>query len=250
MEILSPFFKRVTTTARRAMPILLSRRALLIAALFWIPVGAFLGLADEVKEGDTLPFDRGVLEWIHAHIYSQGLNPYVVSLTTIGGVLGTTVIVAGGLVLLLARGYRRSAAFVLAVVGGTELVNSILKAIFIRDRPSLFDRIVLENSFSFPSGHAMMSSALAFTVIVLAWRTRFRWPVTVVAVLYFLGVSFTRLYLGVHYPTDVIAGWCVSAAWVATMYYALQMDRRRVAPSLKRDDQSQHAAAAKQYTKE
>jgi membrane-associated phospholipid phosphatase len=243
MSTFSRFLHRVLATGRRAVPILFSRRALAVAILFWLPVGVFIGLADEVGEGDTLPFDRAILELIHIHISSPQLDPYVVALTNLGGVVGATTIIAGAALLLLGRGYRRSAAFVVAGAGGASLMNSILKGVFARDRPSLFERIVLENSYSFPSGHSMTSSALAFTAIVLAWRTRYRLPVLLAATLYFVGIAFTRLYLGVHYPTDVLAGWCISAAWVAAVYWALRVGKRKVPPSVARADEKVQSAS-------
>ena len=97
----------------------------------------------------------------------------------------------------------------------------MLKAIFIRPRPEEWTRIVEETNYSFPSGHAMSSAALAFALIVVTWRTRWRWPVVVVMALYTMMIGLTRLYLGVHYPTDIIGGWFVSAAWVAIVVLML-----------------------------
>jgi undecaprenyl-diphosphatase len=68
--------------------------------------------------------------------------------------------------------------------------------------------------FGFPSGHAMASMALGTVVTVLAWRTRWRWPVLALSVVFVLAVSGSRLYLGVHYPSDVVAAWLASLAWV------------------------------------
>lgn len=229
MHQLKPYLHRIITVGRRALPLLLSRRALIAAVAFWVPVIVFVGLADEVGDGDTLHYDQAVLQFINANIATPELDPFVVALSNIGGLLGVATITTGVVLLLLARGYRRWAAYVTAVIGGTAVVNSLLKLLFARDRPSLFDTIVTETSYSFPSGHAMMSAAMAFTAIVLAWHTRYRLPVTIAAVVYFLAVSFTRLYLGVHYPTDLIAGWCIAAAWVVVMYFALRMNRRKTA---------------------
>lgn len=220
------FLDSVITTGRRALPILLSRRAITIGLLFWIPIITFIGVADNVLEGDTLTFDRAVLHYINNSFSNSKLDPYIVAYTNLGGLISITAIVTGVVLLLLGRGYRRSASFVLTVVGGTAVMNVLLKALFARDRPSLFESIILENSFSFPSGHAMMSSALAFAAILLAWRTKYRWPVTIAAILFFVSISFTRLYLGVHYPTDLLAGWCISGAWVVAAYYMLRMHLR------------------------
>lgn len=222
-------FATLKNRALRMAPILFTRRALLAAASFWVPVVAFVGLAENVLEGDTLRYDRAVLTFINQNLSAEWLTPFMVAFTEVGGVIGVTVITAGAVLLLLARDYRRNAAFVLAVVGGTAAMNVVLKLLFARDRPSLFETVVSETSYSFPSGHAMMSAAMAFTAIVLAWHSRYRPAVIIAAVVYFVTMSFTRLYLGVHYPTDVIAGWCISAAWVAVMYVTLRMRRTSAA---------------------
>ena len=81
-------------------------------------------------------------------------------------------------------------------------------------RSDLWERLITETSYSFPSGHAMLSSMLAFAVIAIAWRTRYRLIATIAALLFMVLVSFSRLYLGVHYPTDIVAGWLVSVSWL------------------------------------
>jgi undecaprenyl-diphosphatase len=125
-------------------------------------------------------------------------------------------VLAGGLTVILWLKRRRYAALALAAgVGGAAAMNLVLKYLFERTRPDLWTRLVHETSFSFPSGHAMASSALAFSLIVIFWRTRWRWWIIAAGVLYMVTIGFTRLYLGVHYPTDIIGGWVVSMGWVA-----------------------------------
>ena len=111
-------------------------------------------------------------------------------------------------------------------VGGAALLNMVLKLIFERPRPDLWEQLIIETSFSFPSGHAMASSALAFSVIAIAWNTRFRWYAVGVGVLFMLVIGFSRLYLGVHYPTDVLAGWFVSGAWVLLVALVVYVQTR------------------------
>jgi undecaprenyl-diphosphatase len=93
----------------------------------------------------------------------------------------------------------------------------LLKLGFARPRPELVSHLVHENSFSFPSGHATMATITYLTLGVLLARvqSRTRMKLYVLAVATFLAllVGFTRVYLGVHWPTDVVAGWCVGAAW-------------------------------------
>lgn len=216
---------RIISGVKRVVSLLSRRRVLIVGSLFWLPIIIFVGLANEVGEGDTLAFDRAILQSINAAIYDPALDPYVVALTDVGGTVGAVAMTSGAALLLLARGYRRSAAYAIAVIGGANVMNGLLKALFARDRPSLFETAVFETSYAFPSGHAMLSSAMAFTAIVLAWQTRWRLPVVIAATVYFLTVSFTRLYLGVHYPTDIIGGWCIAAAWSTAMYYALRLHK-------------------------
>lgn len=183
-------------------------------ALFFIPVYLFVELADEVRERDTLPFDETVLRAVNS-VASPLLDAMAVAITQLGGVIGVLAITAGAVLILWGRGLHKKALLLLIGVGGGVILNVLLKAIFQRDRPQLWERIVTENSYSFPSGHAMASSALALSLIVLFWPTKWRWLVVIIASLYMIVIALTRLYLGVHYPTDILAGWMVSGAWVA-----------------------------------
>ncbi|MDF2461379.1 MAG: acid phosphatase, partial [Candidatus Saccharibacteria bacterium] len=107
-------------------------------------------------------------------------------------------------------------------VAGAALLNLLLKASFQRDRPDLWESIVTETSYSFPSGHAMASSALAFSVMLVLWETKWRWLAVAVGTIYFVLVGVSRMYLGVHFPSDVVAGWCVSLAWVGIVHRILR----------------------------
>ena len=120
----------------------------------------------------------------------------------------------------------REASFVAICFAGSALLNLGSKRFFQRDRPSLWESIAPESTFSFPSGHAMGSMTLAAVAVLLAWRTRWRWPVALAAVAFVLLVGLSRLYLGVHYPSDVVAGWAAGLAWVAGAYLVLFRARR------------------------
>jgi undecaprenyl-diphosphatase len=187
----------------------------LVAAFvfFGVPVFVFVRLAEEVREKDTLAFDDSVLRAINS-ISQPWLDALVASVTVLGGVIGVLVLTAGLALLLWSRKAYRALAQVAVGVGGAVVLNALLKLAFQRDRPQLWERIVTENSYSFPSGHAMASSALALSLIVSLWPTKWRWIAVAVGLVYVLAIGFSRLYLGVHYPTDVLAGWAVSTAWV------------------------------------
>jgi membrane-associated phospholipid phosphatase len=176
----------------------------------------FILLAHAIREGETLPFDRAILLWIHGWA-PEGLGSAVVTATNVGGPVGTVIITAILAGLLWYKRRKYAAITVVAGVAGAAAMNIVLKSLFERSRPDLWARLVHEASFSFPSGHAMASSALVFSVMVVLWRTKWRVLAISIGLVYMVIIGFTRLYLGVHYPTDIIAGWLVSLGWVATV---------------------------------
>uniref|UniRef100_A0A832H348 Phosphatase PAP2 family protein n=1 Tax=Oscillatoriales cyanobacterium SpSt-402 TaxID=2282168 RepID=A0A832H348_9CYAN len=101
---------------------------------------------------------------------------------------------------------------------GSSLLNRTLKLLFHRERPHLWKVFSPDLSYAFPSGHAMSSATFVMVLIVLAWNTHWRWMVLVMGRLFVLAIGWTRVYLGMHYPSDVLAGWLLAIAWsVATM---------------------------------
>ncbi len=198
-------------TSRVTIPLLL--RLVAAFAVFAACAVLFVALADEVLEGDTLWFDEAIL----LHIYG-GATPFwdhfFLTVTHLGDFIG--IIGFGGILLALLglRHKYRDMILLGSGVAGAALINVILKSIFERTRPDLWEQLINEASFSFPSGHAMASSAFAFSVIAVFWYTRYRYLALVLGVLFMFVIGFSRLYLGVHYPTDILGGWLVSAVWV------------------------------------
>lgn len=182
-------------------------------AVFFTAVILFVAIADEVRDGDTLPYDEAVLLAINSKA-TPLLDALFRSVTDFGSI-GVAVIAVAAAALFMKTRHTYRALFMAVAVGGATLLNIVLKFIFERPRPELWQQLIVEHSFSFPSGHAMASSALAFSLIVLFWRTKQRYVVVALALVYVLVIGVSRLYLGVHYPTDVLAGWLISGAWVA-----------------------------------
>jgi undecaprenyl-diphosphatase len=121
------------------------------------------------------------------------------------------------LAVLIRRGHRRDALFCALATGGAATTNTLIKLVVRRARPRPWRSVVPGSRYSFPSGHATNSFATAATALVLLWPTRWRWPALGVAGPFVALVGMSRLYLGIHYPADILAGWCVSVAWVAGM---------------------------------
>lgn len=192
----------------------------LISILFWVPVIIFLKLAGEVIEKEPLSFDTTILNWFHVHA-TPFLDHFFTFVTNAGGI--ASMIVISGLIFFffLYKKRYRSAQLLALGLGGAMAANVILKALFHRDRPSLWHQSIVETGFSFPSGHAMASAALVTCLVIILWPTKWRWLIVIVGGIAVLLIGMSRLYLGVHYPSDILAGWCVSVAWVLLARYLL-----------------------------
>ena len=188
------------------------RMILFVFIVFAFLSAAFVELSEDVISKETLLWDQGVLLYINAHS-NPVFDRIIPLLTNLGGALGVTLITLACLLLYYRRkDFSRFSLLFFTVAGATAL-NLILKLVFKRQRPALWDLLVFEPTFSFPSGHAMASSALAFALIIALKNEPYQVPLRVLAMAYILFIGFTRLYLGVHYPTDILAGWLVSLAW-------------------------------------
>ncbi|QQS21922.1 phosphatase PAP2 family protein [Candidatus Saccharibacteria bacterium] len=173
----------------------------------------FVALARDVNEHETMAYDTALLRFVHSG-ETHFLDTFVPLATDIGGVIGAsllTLLILG--LFVYKREYVRALGLFMCVAGAA-ILNLILKSVFERARPDLWERLVNEASYSFPSGHAMASAAIGIGLTVALWNSRWRWWAFAASTAYVLFVGYTRLYLGVHYPTDILAGWLVSGAWV------------------------------------
>ena len=182
------------------------------------PLFLFGELAEEIREQEPFSFDGSVLRFVHEHA-SPAMDRLMLSLSTIGS--GAWVAPFDVLVCAVLLALRRwiDALFWTLATGGAALLNVAAKAGFARARPTLWEALAPETSFSFPSGHAMQSMAVATALVVLLWPTVARWPVLALGAAFTLLVGTSRVYLGVHYPSDVLAGWCASLAWVSGLAF-------------------------------
>lgn len=182
-----------------------------------VPLWGFAELAEDIHDSEVIGFDEPILNFSHA-LATPGLDGFFVAVTDIGYLYGVVpfdiVLVLG----LLVWRRLREATFAAIALGGSGLLNVAAKLMFARDRPSLWESITPELTYSFPSGHAMGSATLAWVLVLVAWHTRWKWPVVACAVLFVLMVGFSRVYLGVHYPSDILAGWAAASAWAVVAY--------------------------------
>ena len=197
----------------------------------------FFALADEVGEGSTEALDRRLLLSLRNPadladpIGPPWLEETMRDITGWGGVVTVVFLTLSVAAYLALSARRRAALFVLVAVGGGEAVSTLLKLFYQRPRPDLVPHGMEVFTASFPSGHAMMSAVAYLTLAILLARVERNRRVSVLVLA--LGMAMTvlvgvsRVYLGVHWPSDVLAGWCVGAAWAALCWFvALQLQRR------------------------
>ncbi|GAB3354974.1 phosphatase PAP2 family protein [Lysobacter tyrosinilyticus] len=193
------------------------RRLTLLLIGLLLPLAAFASLAVSVDASARFSFDIPAMQWTHSwagpvmdraflwisHLgFSHGVVPFDILLT---------------LTLLVRRRWREG-LFAFVALGGSIWLNGVLKDAFARPRPDLWEPMLHYPGYSFPSGHAMATMTLTWVLGLLAWRTRWRWPVLAFMSVFTALVGVSRLYMGVHYPSDVLAGWAVGAVWPAACY--------------------------------
>ncbi len=178
-----------------------------------IPLAVFAVLAEDVWEQARFRWDAPILLFVHGYA-TPTRDAIMLFFTRIGYLYGVVPLDIALLVGFLVSRRRGDALFFGLSVGGSAVLNVVVKHLFGRPRPALWPSPAPETTFSFPSGHAMGSMALVTALVVLTWSTRWRWLVVIVGSLFVFLVSLSRVYLGVHYPSDILAGWTASLAWV------------------------------------
>lgn len=203
----------------------------------------FMRLASEVSEGETQSFDRKILLALRNPAdLSHPIGPVwmvgaALDITSLGSptVLGLTVVAVAGFLFL--QGLWRRALFVTTASLGGLFLNNALKQLFQRPRPDIVPHLREVVSMSFPSGHALQSAVVYLTLGALLMHIAERRLTKVycmtVAMLATALVGSSRVYLGVHYPTDVLAGWLIGLSW-AMLCWLIERSLERQA-GLKRE---------------
>ena len=203
-------------TLRRLVEPKIFGAALVLLLAIW----GLLELVDEVVEGETRAVDHRILEYIRTQwVVSEesAIAEIAENITALGGVPVLTLVLVSILGYMLLRRDFAHALYVAVVVGGGLFISLGLKSLFDRPRPTLVEPLEPVGTASFPSGHSMISAFVYLTLAALIAANEEQRSVK----LYVLGVALvftglvglSRIFLGVHYPTDVLAGWMAGLAW-------------------------------------
>ncbi len=201
------------------------RNFLLLFLGILLPLFIFGHLADEVVEKESFFFDGPVLLYLHIHANAT-FDAMMLFFTRAGSAMVLLPFDLALALVLLRRPDRLQGRFWIVAVGGAALLNLSAKHLFGRIRPDLWVASVHEMSYSFPSGHAMHSMAVVVALIVLSWRTHWRLPTILLGTTFVAMVGLSRVYFGVHFPSDILGGWAASIAWVTGVNFLFQAYRK------------------------
>lgn len=202
-------------------------RLVLLFSCVLLPLWGFTELAEDVHDVEAFAFDTPLLLAANG-LSGGGFDGVFLFFSAIGYAWGVVPVDVVLVIVLALRRRLREGLFAGVALGGSALLNLSAKQFFARDRPGLWESIAPESTYSFPSGHAMGSMSLAMVLILLAWPTRGRWATALTMAAFVAMVGLSRVYLGVHYPSDIIAGWLAALMWTVGTY--LVVFRHRVRP--------------------
>jgi membrane-associated phospholipid phosphatase len=185
---------------------------LLVGVYLPLQIFVILLLAVQNHEG-ALGWELPILFSIHDQT-GEKLNLLAEILTKLGSFKTTTPVVAGmTLNFLLFKRWNYSLYTIITFLGAIT-ISYTGKIIVHRARPHLWELFYqIGSDYSFPSGHAMSSMSFALVLIILTWNSSWRWLTVIFGSLFVISIAWTRLYLGVHYPSDIVGGWMMAIAW-------------------------------------
>jgi membrane-associated phospholipid phosphatase len=209
----------------RAFGLPLLGALLVLAGSLW----AFGEIVDEqIVEGETTTDER-LAEWLHGRATDPFTDVFR-AITWTGNFVTLLVVALVAVAVLWRRRQRTDAVFVALAFLGAQVLSNGMKLGFRRERPFFPDPLATESTFSFPSGHALVSLAVYGAIALLLARriSSHTWRGLLLGgtALLVVAIGFSRLYLGVHFLSDVLAGFAAGAAWLALLYVALELRSR------------------------
>jgi len=208
------------------------RDAYLLGILSMLLLASFVALAYRVSHGETLPRDVAVMMTVH-ETFSPSIEGVMIGATTLGYYSVVAVLLAICVILFYLRGWRGYALYLLVCTVGDMVLTTIVKDTVERLRPHLFHLpgYPIPHSFSFPSGHADMAVAFYGVLAIILTRLLsggWRWIVLATGVFLVLIIGFSRIYLGVHYPSDVLGGYLLAGFWASLVGGVFAFLQRRL----------------------
>lgn len=200
---------------------------LLVAALCMI---AFISIALSISDNQIHRFDDTLIGWIQG-LESPGMTQFMHLFTWIGSEMPVVFItIIAMIVLYVCLRHKRELLFLACVLAGSTLLNALLKLVFQRARPTI-NRIIEVSGYSFPSGHSMAAFSLYGGLAFLIWKhvptLTGRVLMIVASAVFILTIGISRIYLGVHYPSDIVGGYFLSGCWLSTCiwFYRRHLER-------------------------
>ncbi|BAQ65734.1 phosphatase PAP2 family protein [Geminocystis sp. NIES-3709] len=184
---------------------------------FLLPLIVFTILTLNVifLKNSTFSWDISILLTIH-NISQKFWDEFVPILTNFGGFKFILFFLTPIIVLFLSQIKRRLLIYLIVSIFSSAIVNFIIKILIHRSRPHLWESSYsFPSDYSFPSGHAMGSITLALTLLIIFWGSRWTIFFVILAGIYVISIGWTRLYLGVHFPSDILGGWLLGIAWTS-----------------------------------
>jgi len=196
----------------------LKKQTLLIFCVM-LPFCMLLFFAMYLFKFEIFNFDTQLMRLVH-QFTNPILDQVAITLSYLGGMPAAMVL----MFLLIGHSWikkTKNVFFIFISMIGATSISWLLKVLVDRPRPMLWPRLVQDYGASFPSGHSVYAAAFASLFILMCWRTKWRLSVSVFAMMWMLSMGLSRVYLGVHYPSDVLAGWALGWGWVFLVYFSL-----------------------------
>ncbi|NVB82817.1 MAG: phosphatase PAP2 family protein [Kofleriaceae bacterium] len=197
-------------------------RALILLAIAAVATFAFVAIADEMREGEIDALDTRIALAVHS-LETPVLDYVMIAFTNIGTGPAHFITVLAVSLWAIKRKRVPYVVVLVAVTVAAVVLNPLLKEAFSRARPTLFEVIRRPDTYSFPSGHAMSAMTIygAIAAVAIALRPSARTPIVICAAILIACIGFSRVYLGVHWPMDVLAGWAAGVPFVVVAVHIL-----------------------------